>query len=605
MKNVIAVVTILFIFSSLSYAVPQGVDLASMNGWDIVIAEDAIASEIYAAKEFQSHFELAGGVKLPIVKAIDRPDHHVFIGPGKLMRCSALGFDVNEFDDEDLRIVVRDNNIVIAGGRPRGTLYGVYTFLEDYLGIRFLTAEHTHVPRIGKWHMIGPVDRFYHPPFDFRWSAYPEVGQNPVFAARLRVNTVPRDPNLGGCTKVNLVTHTFFRQVPVKEYGKEHPEYYSMIDGKRHVEFKGKGVYYNQLCLTNPDVLRIVTEAVMAKLKANPDVGSISAGQNDGNLYCQCPKCAAIDQREGSGAGSLITFINAIADKVAEKYPGVLVGTFAYNYTQKPPKSLKPRPNVLIQLCNRSCMLHPIDDPDCPANAEFCRMLSGWGKICEHVYLWTYNNNTFNYLLPWPNLRVIGPNINYFAANNVKGLFMCAGGMSSEFSELRNYMMANLLWDPSRNGQQLMDEFLDLHYGQAAGPIRRFINMVHDHVVARYPHLDMSYKTAAEFGIDESIAQAGLDAFDEALGLAENQTIRERVEKASICAYRAAVEPVLSYPYNWKKINKAELDPVLVERVKPLAKRLFELCDKYDVDRAGMYTKIEDYRDRLKKLIDF
>ena len=201
----IAVLTTLIITTSAFCAIPKGVDLASLSSWDIVIAEDAIPSEVYAAKEFQSHFELTSGIKISIVKTIDRPDRHVFIGPGKLMRCCALGFDVNQFGDEDLRIVVRDNNIVIAGGRPRGTLYGVYTFLEDYLGIRFLTAEHTHIPRIGKWHRIGPVDRFYHPPFDFRWSAFAEVNRNPVFAARLRVNTVPRDPNSCPISQGNVI----------------------------------------------------------------------------------------------------------------------------------------------------------------------------------------------------------------------------------------------------------------------------------------------------------------------------------------------------------------------------------------------------------------
>ena len=126
----------------------QGVDLAQLAGWDIVVADDAIPSELYAAQEFRSIFAQASGIELPIVNTTDRSDRHVLIGASKPLSDAALGFDVAAMGSEELRIVVRDKLIAIAGGRPRGTLYGVYTFLEDYLGVRFLTADHTHVPKL-------------------------------------------------------------------------------------------------------------------------------------------------------------------------------------------------------------------------------------------------------------------------------------------------------------------------------------------------------------------------------------------------------------------------------------------------------------------------
>ena len=64
---------------------PEGVDLAGLNGWNIVVADDAIPSEIYAAEEFQELFRQASGLKLPVVHKITRWDKHVFIGPGKVM----------------------------------------------------------------------------------------------------------------------------------------------------------------------------------------------------------------------------------------------------------------------------------------------------------------------------------------------------------------------------------------------------------------------------------------------------------------------------------------------------------------------------------------
>ena len=153
-----------FIISCSIAPVSTGVDLAQLDGWDIVLAPDAIASEVYAAEEFRDHLVLAGVPELPIVRTAKRPGRHVFIGSSHDMQRSPVGFGTDGFGSDDLRIVVRDDHIAIAGGRPRGTLYGVYTFLEDYLGIRFVTADFTHVPPVGHYRNIGPIDRFYQPP---------------------------------------------------------------------------------------------------------------------------------------------------------------------------------------------------------------------------------------------------------------------------------------------------------------------------------------------------------------------------------------------------------------------------------------------------------
>jgi len=115
---------------------PHGVDLASLGDWDIVVAEDALPSEKYAAEELQQHVALATGHTLPVFTCSDRPDRHVFVDPSKAMCEGELGFAVDDFGPEDLRIVIRDGNIAIVGGRPRGTLYGVYTFLDHITGTR-------------------------------------------------------------------------------------------------------------------------------------------------------------------------------------------------------------------------------------------------------------------------------------------------------------------------------------------------------------------------------------------------------------------------------------------------------------------------------------
>ena len=594
---------------------PRGVDLAKIEGWDIVVADDAIAGEVYAAEEFQRFFRQAGGLTLPIVHNVNRPARHVFIGAGEAMRASHVGFNIREMGEEDLRIVVRDNGIAIAGGRPRGILYGVYTFLEDYLGIRFLSFDHTHVPPVGDWRVVGPVDRFYRPPLEYRFANYGESVRHPLFAAKLRCNGVNTqytkrntsfgartdDPRIGGESGHMLINHSLYYQIPMEKYGREHPEYFALLraeyEGRKGVAGQRSTSWESQPCLTNPDVLKITIEAVHDELKRRPNARNISVSQNDGYGYCTCEKCVAFDERHESHMGSLLTFVNAAADSIQKTHPDVNVGTLAYVYSQKPPRNIKPRPNVQIQLCSVRCRFNePINDPTSSQNESFRKTLLAWGEICQNIGIWNYNLNHWNYLLPNPNMRVVEPNIRYFVAHNVQGVFMQSpGGLATEFSDLKNYVTSRLLWDPNDSGLRLRDEFLDLHYGRAAAPIRRYLDLVHDSADlknkgAGYVHFAGRTKN---FGIDESIVRAGLEAFDEAVERADDPVILARVEKASICTYCAAVSRVQYWAEDdWKMDFRNDKRPggplpEFVVEAQPHVRRLFELVDAHGVTHWG------------------
>jgi len=587
---------VLLIACQVAAAHPVGVDLHAMQDWNLVVDAAATPSETYAADEFRRYFHEATQAWLPIVHRVEGSKRHVFIGAGEAMRASEVGFGVAGFGDEDLRIIVRDENIAIAGGRPRGTLYGVYTFLEDYLGIRFLTYDHTHVPGLAGSHVVGPVDRTYHPPLAFRWSYYGENFAHPAFATKLRVNTITGDEKLGGKTGRRLISHSFGRQIPSAKYGKEHPEYYCEIDGKRRAHV-GNDFRDNQPCLTNPDVLKIVTANALAALRADPTAENISISQNDNDKYCRCARCAAIDAREGTPMGSLLTFVNAAAAEIEKEFPHVKVGTLSYWYTRQPPRTIKPRHNVQIQLCSiECCIIHPINDPNCPLNVRFCADMKRWGEISDDIAIWNYNTNFSNYLLPCPNLRVIEPNVRYFVAHQAKGIFMQAAGnaQGAELSDLRNYLISNLLWDPTRSGKKLIDEFVTLHYSQAGPPIRRFIKLVHDTAEASGLHKNC-FGSARKYGISASLAQSGLDAFAKAMALADNGVVRRRVAKASVCAYRAAIEPV------WRLGSPADLDANLKKRMRPLVRKFFDLCHEYGVTRVSEQRSVADARERLGK----
>jgi hypothetical protein len=106
-----------------------------MADWDIVADPEATPAEWYAAEEFQRLFGQAAGIQLPIRYHAPERAHHVYIGPS-----AALGKDETAMGEEAFQIAVERDRIAILGGRPRGTLYGVYQFFEDALGVRFLTV---------------------------------------------------------------------------------------------------------------------------------------------------------------------------------------------------------------------------------------------------------------------------------------------------------------------------------------------------------------------------------------------------------------------------------------------------------------------------------
>jgi uncharacterized protein DUF4838/glycosyl hydrolase family 20 len=572
----------------------ETLDVQKMAGWNLVVAEDASASERYAAAEFAALFEQATGIKLATVTKAEGAKGNVFIGPSEEMAGSKVGFKVDDLGEEGLRFHISADNVALAGGRPRGTLYGVYEFFERYLGVRFLTHDHTHIPAAAKEAKIPCAQYEYVPPFSFRWSYYRENALQGAFAARLRVNTVTGDENLGGKTRQSLINHSFYRWCPVAKYGKEHPEYFALVDGQRKLDVGGGGP---ELCVTNPEVIEVVAKAVIAALDSDPKQRNISVSQNDNAEYCRCPRCEKVNEREGTPMGSNLAFVNGVAERVEKKHPNVKIGTLAYWYTRQTPKTIRPRRNVQIQLCSiECCTLHALNDPKCEKNRAFCRDMNGWREMCEDIWVWNYNTNFHMYDLPFPNLRSIGANVDYFHDSNVKGLFMQANGngTSGEMSDLRNYVIARCLWRPGQESWALAEEFCRLHYGPAAGPIVEYLTMLHDNAEASGCHPGC-FPSAGDVGLTPEVARKALGYFDRALALADD-TVRARVEKASICAYKAMIEAGgrMEYADGACRMTLADEDQKIVDRY-------IALCQQYQMTMASERGSAAEYFEKIKR----
>jgi hypothetical protein len=330
--------------------------------------------------------------------------------------------------------------------------------------------------------------------------------------------------------------HSFDNLIP-RELFKEHPEYFPLIDGKR---VDG----YVQRCLSNPDLRKLAIATVRQWIKDHPQATIISVSQNDVLKWCMCDTCKTLDDREGSPAASLLDFVNAIAREIQTDFPNIRIDTLAYQYTRKPPKTLRPHPNVIIRLCSiECCFAHPLETCPSNENARFREDIANWRPVAPSLYIWDYTPNFGHYQQPFPNFDALQPNVQFFARNGVKGLFEQGNyspGGNGEMGPLRAYLLAKLLWNPNTNLKQHQDEFLEAYFGNSAAPIAAYIELLKAQVRDGKAHAHIFDKPAAAY-LNQQFLQAADDIFSRAEQMADNDTFRSRVRLTRLPIWYALI----------------------------------------------------------------
>jgi len=423
-----------------------------------IIVTTQEVSDKRAAVLLQDFVRRMSNAELSIVYSGNPKKNDIVIGNGN----ENNSVSVKYLTEDGFRIINKDGILRIVSGGDKGSIYGVVTLLEKYMGVGYwgeneysLTSAHTIT--------LPAIDVAENPAFRYRQSQNYALETDPVYKLWMRLD------NPDEVFAANYWVHTFDKLLPSAVYGKDHPEYYSYFNGKRH---PGKA---SQWCLTNPDVLEIVSARLDSIFKANPDKKIISVSQNDGNYTnCQCDKCKAIDEHEGALSGSLIHFMN----KLADRFPDKEISTLAYLYTMKPPKHVKPRPNVNIMLCSIDCD-REVSLTENASGREFVEAMEGWSRISDNIFVWDYGINFDNYLVPFPNFHIMGDNIRLFKKNHATMHFsQIASSRGGDFAELRTWLAAKLMWNPQADTDSLIKEFLEGYYGDAAPYLYQYIKIM-------------------------------------------------------------------------------------------------------------------------------
>ena len=428
----------------------------------------------------------------------------ICVGPTAAAR--AAGFDVSKLPSFGYRIVVTNGVAYILAKTTTACASGISDFASRFLDYHFMTfdgedpfvfspditvadCDFTTVPKIYYRRVYG-VDK---------WRKQPKWRKDWVMR-HLLFKTDLIEGDADPAERLSTQTHSCHSQfdyVPPETYFKDHPEYYSLgKDGKRHATRNRR----SHLCLTNPDVERIVWSNLVSFVerdrKENPvdyphiyDFSQMDAAPD----FCCCSNCAAVAQKydalggraNGGDAGLQLEFANRIARKLKKAYPDLKLRIFAYVSTEIPPKgSIKPEDNIIIWLCD----LYTTSDHEVPlthpANAERFAIVRDWAKIAKNIEIWDYMlYGDQSYLrgghgdFPEINIDAIASDAKLFRDFGINRFFMEAEYRGQPFHELNLHAMGTLYADPDADLDDVVERYCRI-YGAASGKMRDAINFL-------------------------------------------------------------------------------------------------------------------------------
>ena len=459
----------------------------------VVQGQDATEAEKFAAREMTNFLHRITGALFPLFSETNRPAPAKGIYVGWTEFAARQGVAPAAWGREEWVIKSVGKNLVLTGGRPRGTLYGVYEFLDKYGGCRWVSLDMETVPKRGRFEIPG-VDVSGKPAFSWREIAvYPgNCGSEALYRVRNRLNVgKPIDkPEYGFAEHFGRpgFCHTFNRYQ--KDWTDVKPEYYALFEGKRQP--RGAGDFAAQFCLTNPEVREKVYRTLLEFIKADrkeaaergaPYPTRYDISHNDHMRYCQCPGCMAIAEREGSYAGPNIDFINSLAARLKKDYPDLSISTFAYTYTAVPPKTIRPLDNVDIRIAlldrefkGEAGLADAARPLTHPANREAKALIDQWQSVASgHLLSWGYAQLwRAPYRYPFDTSDKIAGDLEYVYGLGSTYAFFEHGSLDMPFSWLGKWLFAQKALDPERDTRALVDDFMTGYFGPAAKVMRTY-----------------------------------------------------------------------------------------------------------------------------------
>lgn len=546
--------TALLIFES--FHTPPVKIFISKNGKpnvNIVVGENASKEILFAAEELRNYIKKISGAELNIIKEQASTGKNIYVGKSNAV--DALKISAEKLEKEGFKIQTVKDNLVLLGHDDAGTQFAVYTFLEDYLGVRWLwPGKLGEVVPVNKTISISEIKETQEP--HYKWRSRMSMNENDVWRNKVTSDTVVQEVELWekrnkwGGMKI-YGGHSLSEVFPPEKYAKTHPEYYALVNGIR--DAPGPNYDYkhgSQVCTTNPDVIRIACEWAIKFFDEHPDYDAVNMSMNDGGGlgYCQCERCRALDDGrrieqpldsdESISKDSLkniiitdriYTYINQIAEQVQKKHPGKYIMCYAYSQYKRPPKNIVLNPMVIPQYTQWSAYSHA--NPKIKEQHE--RIAKGWGAAANRMAIYEYYING-----SWPSLHRVVPSL---FAENIKelykdgvNLYYTQAGTEFAVNGLNYYVAGKLLWNTSLDEQKILKDYYEKGFGKAAKYIKSFNKRMEDAwKAATKDGKDVTAGTLADTRILElftpELLNACADDLKKAAAIAENDVFKKRV----------------------------------------------------------------------------
>ena len=470
-----------------------------------------------AAVELADYIEEVCGSRPELIEKTpqERPDRAIWIGCQPALKSLFSGIDFDFQHPEEILLAANENHLVIAGrdrwrpehlvvdgidekiiGRQQeyGTVDAIYTFLQDQLGVRWLWPGELgeDIPR-RKRIVFEPFVYRYHPQIRarggaFNFSALSNKGYGRAHQwtrrQRLQLDSLRSE---GG--------HAFGDWH--ERFHEAKPELFALQpDGTRGTHPSPKNV---KLCQSNPAVWEQWLADVEAKLKQDPTRTEFNASPNDGwsSGHCVCENCRAWDHPRGEPrlmhwhhhremrpalSDRHVTFANKLAERLKQRYPDkeYRVMMLCYGHSRPAPIKARPAENVImVSVANFFGRTHLVDRGSTWGTTHRDQ-LAAWGKLAHYV-MWRPNTGSpagWQQGLPDVSIAQTIENIQFAAKNRCVGIHIDSVWEHWATQGPQYYVMAQLFWNPTQDGQAILEDYYTRAFGPAAANVRAYFTTI-------------------------------------------------------------------------------------------------------------------------------
>jgi hypothetical protein len=521
-----------------------------LAGLPIFTADGASETEVFAGQELARYLEQISSKPFAVSGVPARlPAAGIVIGRSQA-EALGVGFSAAEYGEDGFIMSRRGDRIVLAGASPRGTLYGVYEFLE-HLGCRWFApnfafygvATGEYVPRIAA-PVIDELNVIEKP--SFRWrKKYVEEGHTHttenlkqmvdwMAKAKMNVFDCPIDYQHEGKTRwdnwrqeltpelrkrgmlIEIGGHGYPNFLPVDRYFDQHPEWFGMSKGERS---RAPNLVFST---ANESAMREFISNVKAYLKAHPEIDIFDCWPPDSVRWSEAPEDVAL----GSPTERHMLLLNRLSRELAPEFPRLKIQFVGYSSYIDPPVKSRPAQNMVMDFCpyDRS-FESPLFEEKTEMNRKYFQALEAWTKgvmppdrVTIYSYITKYAWRSLPVLIP----RMIAAESKRYQAMGIGGWATYSEPASWAAYEVDHYFVARYAWNAALDPDKELADYVASRYRQCAGPVAKYLELVEQVV----PHavgipwteadLDQQKRYVARFAgaagiLDEAKKLAGND----------------------------------------------------------------------------------------------